>query len=243
MKVLIINLKSTKDRWDEFLRRNTNALLDCDIKRIEGIDSREIINMDLKSKLISSSAIEGWTAGAIGAALSHMYCWRVCIKSGEPLVIMEDDVILARNWYKTLMKLLNQSSKMVLLGWNLDSMLQATMFENQEIISLFEPAYPDENHISKLVNSKEPRQSINLSHCFGLPAYWIIPSTAQELLKLIKPLAIKEIKFKRGIPTCYSTGIDGLLNLFYTTVGAKITVPPLAIATNEQSRSLTRFRG
>ena len=48
---------------------------------------------------------------------------------------------------------------MVLLGWNLDSMLRAELNDQQEMISLFEPAYPSENSLRAIVNSDNSRQS------------------------------------------------------------------------------------
>jgi GR25 family glycosyltransferase involved in LPS biosynthesis len=56
------------------------------------------------------------------------------------VVIVEDDVILANNWQQELQQLILANQQLVLLGWNLDSMLHAELFEDQEFISLFEPA-------------------------------------------------------------------------------------------------------
>ena len=40
------------------------------------------------------SAIENWTRGAIGSALSHIKAWRRCIELDQEVLIAEDDVIL-----------------------------------------------------------------------------------------------------------------------------------------------------
>ena len=69
---------------------------------------------------------------------------------------------------------------MVLLGWNLDSMLRAEFSNQQEMISLFEPAYPSENVLNAIVNSDETRQLKRLRNAFGLPGYWLTPAMANK---------------------------------------------------------------
>ena len=44
--------------------------------------------------------------------------------------------------------LLDQEAGMVLLGWNLDSMLRAEFSQSTRDVSLFEPAYPSEKNIT-----------------------------------------------------------------------------------------------
>ena len=44
----------------------------------------------------------------------------------------------------------------------------------------------------------------------------------------------------RGIPTHFSETLDGILNIHYERIGAKIIFPPLALALNNQNESLTR---
>jgi GR25 family glycosyltransferase involved in LPS biosynthesis len=38
------------------------------------------------------------TPGAVGCFLSHRRCWEECVRSGEALLIFEDDVVLAPNF-------------------------------------------------------------------------------------------------------------------------------------------------
>ena len=143
MRVAVISLKRTPERWSAFLKRNQKALSHCELLRIDGIDGIQLLNSGIKTRQIAHSARQSWSEGAIGIGLSHRLCWRMCSNSSSPLVVLEDDVLLADGWQQRLEQLLHPGTKMVLLGWNLDSMLRAEP-KNQEIISLFEPAYPSE---------------------------------------------------------------------------------------------------
>ena len=240
MRVAVISLKRTPERWSAFLQRNKNALTDCEILRIDGIDGIEILNSNIKSRLISPSANQEWSAGAIGAGLSHILCWRLCCNSMSPLVVLEDDVILADTWQLHLKKLLDKGANMLLMGWNLDSMLRAEFSKGEEMISLFEPAYPNQNALHTIVNCGDKRMRKKLRYTFGLPGYWVQPAMAKLLLNKIKKLETLSLKLGRGFPEITTLGIDALLNLHYRDIGAEVVMPPLALALNDPLTSLTR---
>ena len=248
MRVAVISLKKTPERWDEFVKRNRHLLRNCELIRINGIDGIELINSNIKSRLISTSARQEWSAGAIGIGLTHLFCWRMCCNSRSPLVVLEDDVLLADDWQFKLEQHLNRNTSMVLLGWNLDSMLRCEFGSEQEMISLFEPAYPSEKSLLSIVNSSNSRQIKRLRYAFGLPGYWIQPEIAQLLLNKINRLQTLPLHLGRGFPDISTYGIDAMLNLYYQNIGAQVIVPPLALAINNPLTSLTRsgpsqFRG
>ena len=172
-----------------------------------------------------------------------MLTWRKCIQLNKPVVIAEDDAILAtelRQRLQILLKGQEDNHPFLLLGWNLDSLLQAEIEQGFGLISLFEPAYPKEVELRQIVNSRTKRQMCRLKRCFGLPAYRITPETAKYLLKNLNPLTSEIIKMGRGIPTHFSETLDGILNNKYEKIGAEVIFPPLAIALNNQDESLTR---
>ena len=240
MRVAIISLRRTKERWYAFMQRNRKTLDRCEQLRIDGIDGNALLESCINTRLISSSARERWTAGAIGIGLSHRMCWRLCCESKSPLIVLEDDVVLADDWQVQLEQLLHPGAGMVLMGWNLDSMLRAEFSNKQEIVSLFEPAYPSEEALKTIVNSDDSRQLKRLRHAFGLPGYWINPDTAKKLLNNIGRLETKTLNLGRGFPIISTNGIDGLLNLYYQQIEAEIVMPPLALALNDPQTSLTR---
>ena len=241
MKIAVISLKRTPNRWKAFLQRNQQKLRDCELIRVDGIDGNELLNSNIKNCLIAPSANQNWSAGAIGIGLSHLLCWRLCYNKKSPLVVLEDDVVLAGSWKSQLKKLVNKDTKMMLLGWNLDSMLRAEFSKQQEIISLFEPPYPSEEALTTILDSNDVRSSKRLRYSFGLPGYWITPETAEYLLSAIKPLDTLPLQLGRGFPEISTLGIDALLNLHYYKIGAEVVMPPLALALNNPTTSLTRF--
>ena len=240
MRVAVISLKRTPERWNAFLQRNKKALRNCEVVRIDGVDGSELLNSNIDSRLIAPSAHELWSAGAIGIGLSHLLCWRLCCNSKFPMVVLEDDVVLADSWELELKQLIHTSSKLLLLGWNLDSMLRAEFSQRQEIVSLFEPAYPPENALKTIVNSNDTKKSKRLRHSFGLPGYWLQPSMAEHLLNKIKRLESLPLHLGRGFPAMMTLGIDGMLNLHYHNIGAEVVIPPLALTLNNPHTSLTR---
>lgn len=240
MRVAVISLKRTPERWTAFLQRNQKALSRCELLRINGIDGNELLNSSIRTKLIALSAHEAWSPGAIGIGLSHRFCWRMCCNSQSPLVVLEDDVLLADDWELQLQQLLHPSAGMVLLGWNLDSVLRAQFSQQQEMISLFEPAYPSENELHAIVNNDDTRKIKRLRNAFGLPGYWLHPAMARRLLNTIARLETLPLRLGRGFPEISTRGIDALLNLHYQQIGAEVMMPPLALALNNQFTSLTR---
>ena len=239
----IITLRRTPQRLKWFLKCNAKTLENWNVHVIEGIDGVVHKNLFHQSRLVSNKVLERWSAGAIGSALSHMKSWRKCIQIGRPMIIVEDDTILAtelKEKLETLLQAKSQDPSFLLLGWNMDSLLQAEILAGLGLISLFEPAYPHEAEIKGMINCTTDRRICRLKRCFGLPAYRITPSTAKNLLRQLNPLLSEPIIMGRGIPTHYSETLDGALNNQYEKIGAEIVFPPLALALNNQSESLTR---
>ena len=48
MRIAVISLKRTPERWDAFLHRNQKALSNCELVRIDGIDGCELLNSTIK---------------------------------------------------------------------------------------------------------------------------------------------------------------------------------------------------
>ena len=241
----VINLKRTPKRLEGFFERNAEALTEWNVHILDGVDGTEQKEVFKQSRLISNNVLKSWSPGAIGSALSHMLSWRKCVQLNKPIVVVEDDAILAKRIKQnlnTMFKSRDSLPPFLLLGWNLDSLLQAELEQGLGLISLFEPAYPKEEELKLLVNSKTERRLCKLKRCFGLPAYRITPKTAKYLLRQFNPLTSQTIIMGRGLPTHFSETLDGVLNNQYENIGAEVVFPPLALALNNQNESLTRKR-
>ena len=116
MRVAVISLKRTPKRYEAFLQRNQQALRNCELLRIDGVDGMELLSSNIKSKLITPSPHQVWSAGSIGIGLSHLLCWRLCCNTKQPLVVLEDDVVLADEWETKIKELIHKDVGMLLLG-------------------------------------------------------------------------------------------------------------------------------
>ena len=78
--ICVISLKRTPERLKDFFRRNTRCLENWNIHIIYGVDGNQHEDVFKKSRLIITSVLKSWSPGAIGSALSHMICWRLCLQ-------------------------------------------------------------------------------------------------------------------------------------------------------------------
>lgn len=239
--VVVISLRRTPERLERF-----HAINETDgIRWVDGIDGIGLWSTLQNSRALEASAKERWNRGAIGAALSHLLCWRQCLNSSRPMLILEDDVVLGRNWRSALADSLNDVPDrwdLLLLGWNYNSALRRQDGDSVETISLFEPAYPTLTQIRTTIDTTHKRRWHRLYNGFGLPGYLINPRSAMLLLHQMLPLRTERIQIGRGIPTVDATTLDGLLNLAYREMHSYVIHPPLAVATNDQATSLTQQR-
>ena len=185
--VLVISLKRTPERLKNFYKINEHLLVDWEIDVIDGIDGMEQELIISKSRWVSKSAINNWTMGAIGSALSHIKAWQRCIELNRDVLIAEDDAVLAKDLRRKLdeLKIIGVTAnqkRLILLGWNPDSLLHAELSQRMEMVGLFEPVYPKLEQIRGIINVNRKRSLCSLSRCFGLPAYWINPRIAHQLL-------------------------------------------------------------
>ena len=114
LRVAIISLKRTQER-DGVSATQSTGIRKCEQLRIEGIDGITLLDSNINTRLITTSARKSWMLGPL-VGLSHRLCWRMCCESGTPLVVLEDDVLLVKP--AAAIKLLIHA-RMVLLGWNL----------------------------------------------------------------------------------------------------------------------------
>jgi glycosyl transferase family 25 len=240
---VVISVQRTPERLAWF--RAVNASQAAGVETVAGVDGIDLEPLLQHTRLIDQSALASWSRGAIGAALSHLLCWRRCAESDRPLLVLEDDVVLAHDWIAQLDQLcasLNERWDLILLGWNYNSVLRSVDASGSETTSLFEPAYPNLDQIHRIINPPFPlgRQIKRLKNGFGLPAYLISSECARQLLNLVPPLQTRRITVSRGIPVVDALTLDGLLNSIYSRIGAYVVDPPLAIAINDPTTSLTQ---
>lgn len=188
---------------------------------LDAVDGSNLtmINQDPNGLSLSRNAtfLGRWfmTPGMIGCFLSHRKCWTQCVKSGEPLLVLEDDVVLAENFREVVLSSLQQ------LRVASDDASQSSLAWDVLLLGALGCVHPDKkygvNWLPSLVGGKwrqtrpvgdpfvigaatEPQQSkqqqkeeiasIHVPLCpYGMHAYLLSPAGAAKLLRLIPPRA------------------------------------------------------
>jgi glycosyl transferase family 25 len=103
MRVFVINLESSTDRR-EHMQRNL-CRLGVEFTFFQGIDARRGEHLEV-SRYDARTAIREFkrplSPGEIGCFASHYLLWQQCIIEKEPVVIIEDDVLIADEFPRAL---------------------------------------------------------------------------------------------------------------------------------------------
>src|SRR5215217_5815365 len=122
--VHLINLDPAADRLRAF--SETNAHL-REVARFPAVDGSGVdVPALVRSGKIKPGILDTYTAGRIGAALSHLALWDKAINTGEALTVCEDDAILHPDYEAHAGRLLNQLPPdwdIILWGWNFNASL------------------------------------------------------------------------------------------------------------------------
>jgi glycosyl transferase family 25 len=237
----VISLARTPERLEQFHQRL--GVLSAEVHWHPGVDGFTIDCDELVATGIIDSSALSWPKGQIGCALSHLKAWQACAESDQPLLIFEDDAVLAADWNQRLLSVVKQVSQrpwdLLLLGWNLDSCLQFEWAKNQSLTALFRPRYSKACELAVALQSAHQPVIYRLITALGLAGYVISPTGASRLLKLMHPLRTLPIETPELPPrNCFS--LDGQLNSCYTDINEYVCFPPIVIGENDQSESLTK---
>lgn len=112
MKVLVINLDRSKDRWENMQKAFPGEKL----TRIPGIDGFELSDMELtignrpslgkdhrirlaEKGIIPRPEAAGLTAGDVGCALGHIEAWKYIVENNiKKCIVLEDDVVPTKEY-------------------------------------------------------------------------------------------------------------------------------------------------
>ena len=239
----VISLRRSIKRRVAFAQRNGETGLEYVF--VDGVDGVQQWDAITKSRRVLKAWQSGWSQGAIGSGLSHCLMWRRCLQLNRPICVLEDDVLVASDWQQSCSEALDQApaeTDVLLLGWNLDSVLRAEIFPGVTCISLFEPAFPSVPQIRSVLDQQSQRQVVRLHKALGLPGYVVTPRGAQKLLHGLPSFEAEPLMVGRGIPEVPSMTLDAQMNHLYPQLQALVVVPPLVLAENNQQTSLTAPR-
>ena len=236
----VISLHRSEERRAAFAQRNGETGLDYVF--VEGVDGVQQWDAISKSRRVLNAWQDGWSKGAIGSGLSHCLMWRRCLDLNRTICVLEDDVLVASDWQHCCSVALAQAPEetdVLLLGWNLDSVLRAEIFPGVTCISLFEPAFPSVTQIRSVLDQRSRRQVVRLEKALGLPGYVVTPRGAQKLFDGLTRFEAEPLRVGRGIPQVPSMTLDAQMNRLYPELQAVVVIPPLVLAENNPQTSLT----
>jgi GR25 family glycosyltransferase involved in LPS biosynthesis len=234
----IINLDRTPDRLAQFIARHPAVA----IERFNAVDGAKIARADcICDGIITPDNL--YRPGAIGLALSHITLWRQCAAGSQPFHVAEDDIILRADFAITATALLDTLSEWDIVLWtnNFDwpvkirpapgvgpVVMQYSPEEARREFSLF-PLATTRPILTRLVSAA------------GTGCYSISPRGAARILADCLPLGRISASYvaKPGFGWD-NMGIDVEMSRHYDHWLAFLSLPPLAIAPNDQSSSTIR---
>ena len=228
MDIFVISLESSSERKVTFDNYNSKYIKYTYYNAVDGKN----ININNLDASILKKGSQNYSNGAIGCALSHLQLWDKCIELNKPIVIMEDDAIVSRDYNKHINNLMNiifpNKWDIIQLNYNFDSVLSYNNTNYETCNCIFNKTKLTQNHISTFVNSKINTTIAKLNHCFGTSAYIINPSGAKILKESCFPLdnRILNIPFLNRL---MCSTIDGMMNSVYKDISAYVCIIPFVI--------------
>lgn len=234
IRTVLINLDRSTARLADFHRVNPHVA----VERFPGIDGAAHDRADLvRDGQITADL--GYTAGAIGNALSHRALWAQAVEAGAPVTVLEDDATLCANFVDEAARVvagLGADWDYIQWGWNFDTIMLFELLPGiSRSLALCEqdrmrPALPGFH--ATTVQTRPFR----LVRSLGIPAYTISPAGAARLLSVSRPLRPMEIWFPmlgaRG-----NVSIDYVMSGTYERLEAFVAFPPLVLTANDHAIS------
>jgi GR25 family glycosyltransferase involved in LPS biosynthesis len=228
MDIFVISLEKSQDRKIMFDNYNSKYIKYTYHNAVDG----NAIAIDTLSENIFKKGSQNYSKGAIGCALSHLQLWEKCIELNKPIIIMEDDAIVSKDFNKHINNIMNnllpKKWDIIQLNYNFDSVLSYNNTNYETCIGMFNKTKVTKTHISNFVNSKINTTIARLNHCFGMSAYIIHPDGAKLLKSRCFPLdnRIVNIPLLNNI-ACFT--IDCMMNSIYKEIDAFVCIIPFVI--------------
>ena len=228
MEIFVISLKSSNDRKITFDNYNSKYI---NYTYFDAVNGKEIEIETLDSRILKKGS-KKYSNGAIGCALSHLKLWDKCIELDKPIIVMEDDAIVSKDFNKhvnnLMCNLLPKTWDIVQLNYNFDSVLSYNNTNYETCNCVFNKHKMTRTDISNFVNSKINTTIAKLNFCFGTSAYIIHPNGAKKLKETVFPLdnRVINIPFLNNL-MCFS--IDCMMNSIYKDILAYVCIIPFVI--------------
>ncbi len=243
--IRVINLQRRADRRAAFQAYHDTLTISYTFK--EAVDGQRLDPAELHTKGVLDPKCQTFTLGQLGCALSHRELWIECITSGQPLIVVEDDASVHPSLTHQLPSLLAQlppAWDILLLGYNLDSVLEVEPFHGTTMRTVFvstqDPSESDSPRfiLEAYLKSELQPSMQRLHHAFGTCGYVVSPQGAQQLLTGCFPLTNRSVPIAAlGKTLASQANIDVLMNRLYKELQAFAIVPPVIVSPNDKSQS------
>jgi GR25 family glycosyltransferase involved in LPS biosynthesis len=234
---VVISLKRTPERMELFELINAHVGLPYEV--MEAIDGQLLDREELARTGITVEGLE-WTPGAIGAALSHRLCWERAIETGLPVGILEDDVVLRHDFIERrndVFSLLPDDWEIVHLGFNTDGFFNLSVYPNTILAGGFSSYYPTWEDCQRFAASSGQVIPVRANNTFGNCCYAVSPKGAKRLIDGCFPLSRKNAPMSAMRAVILAKNKDTLMNEFYSSMGAYVCLPPIALPINDKQIS------
>lgn len=232
----VINLKHQPERLKAFFQRNSPSNLH--FHHFEAVDGAQFRAGDIPDGIVAKGT-HNYSPGAIGAAMSHLALWQLCIEQNKSLVVFEDDAYLRYDFKAQLTSLSAQVVEwdFILLGYNTDSVLELSIAPGIDFGGLFSVRYPTINDLTGFAKTNNPVGLAPLNLAMGLCGYAVAPGGAEQLIEHCFPMDTRPVHLRCINRTFLAYGIDCMMGTFYRNIRAFVCIPPLVMTPNDQNAS------
>ena len=243
MRGHVISLARRPDRRERFLEWNAGKGIE--LAMFDAVDGRRLRRQELIDDGLIADESLGFSAGALGNALSHHALWRSCVKHSEPIIVFEDDAFLPSHlgeWLAPVTAELAAGCDIFYLGYNRNAVISFGYGGQWCNAAFDQPPSP----FDAAVKQHEERRGTH-SRCildtrlvWGTLGYAISPQSAERLLKYCFPLSDKQpVRMYGSAKMLVPYALDGVINVVIQRglVRARSVFPPLVIGPNDQSDS------
>lgn len=240
MKIKVISLRRSEERRFSFSEANKRL----DYEFFDAVDGVALSDDEKRDVRYFARDLD-YSQGAYGCALSHIRLWERCADSQETLTIAEDDAVFRADFEHEANRVIASLSPdwdMILWGWNFDSILGLEFMKNVSPAFMRFDQDQMRQGIDFFVDSVEKVNAFRLRMALGTPAYTLSPKGAAALLDKCLPFKRHLIEVPLMGRVFTNTGIDNQMNLVYPEINAFVTLPPLVVTLNENSKSTVQKR-
>ncbi|HUQ24213.1 MAG TPA: glycosyltransferase family 25 protein [Burkholderiales bacterium] len=227
MKIHVINLDRSVDRIAEFRKANHHI----DATRFPAIDGTAQSSSDLVGQGLIASDLK-YSVGAIGAALSHLRLWEMCVEQNAPVTVCEDDAVLHLEFEAASARLIGELPAdwdIVLWTWSFRTAVYFDLLKGSgSCLALCDFQQMNQN-VTRYQETKHAFTLYRLYKTFGAMCYTISPKGARKLKSAALPLRPMAVRVPLLDEPVTNYGIDVVMCDQYEKLAAFVCVPPLAI--------------